>query len=124
MRDALYRLTSPILDRIPDISHQPKSRQVSIGLAASLLFHVLLLMLALLVGLILPERTLVHFAPAKPKLEEIELTIVPPALEEARLVPMEEIEHPKPFIDSRGLATSEQAPDKPLFESDVNMKAA
>jgi hypothetical protein len=124
MRDTIYRLTAPILDRIPDISHQPKSRQVSIGLLASLLFHLLLLGGAVTVGMVLPEHGLLNFKKPKPKLEEIEITVIPPAQEEARLVPLEEIEHPKPFIDSRGLASSEQAPEKTVFESDVNMKAA
>jgi TonB family protein len=125
MRDTLYRLTAPILDRIPDISHQPKGRQVSIGFAASLLFHLLLLLLALLFGLVLPKHALLEFAKPKPKLEEIELTVVPPApQEEMRLVPLEEIEHPKPFLDSRGLATADKAPDKAIFESDADMKAA
>jgi hypothetical protein len=90
MRDALYRLTAPILDRIPDISHQPQSRQVSIGLAASVLFHLLLLLLAVLFGMILPEHRLRHFAQPKPQLEEIEITVLPPApAEEVRLVPLE-----------------------------------
>lgn len=125
MRDAIYRLTAPILDRIPDISHQPQGRQVSIGLAASIVFHLLLLLLAVIFGMVLPEDGLLHFAPAKPKLQEIELIVIPPApAEEMRLVPLEEINNPKPFIDSRGLATAEQAPDKPVFESDVDMKAA
>ena len=48
MRDALYRLTSPILDRIPDISHQPKGRQISIGLAASLLLLFAIWLISLL----------------------------------------------------------------------------
>ncbi|HYR57551.1 MAG TPA: hypothetical protein VEO95_02930, partial [Chthoniobacteraceae bacterium] len=78
MRYAIYRLTAPILDRIPDISHQPKGRQISIGLAASLLFHILLLLLALLIGMILPRHLSLNFAPAKPKLEEIEVTVLPP----------------------------------------------
>ncbi len=122
MRDALYRLTSPILDRIPDISHQPKGRQISIGLAASLLFHVLLLMLALLVGIILPKRSLVSFAAAKPKLQEIEITVLPPApAQEMRVVPLDE---PPPFIDSRGLAATETAPEKADFQSGKDMRAA
>lgn len=126
MRDAIYRLTAPILDRIPDISHQPQGRQVSIGLAASLVFHLLLLLVAVIFGMVLPEHGLLHFAKPKPQLEEIEIVIIPPVpvQEEVRLVPLEEIEKPKPFIDSRGLATTEKAPDKPLFESDVDMKAA
>ncbi len=125
MRDTFYRLTAPILDRIPDISHQPKGRQVSIGLAASLLFHLLLLLLAVLFGMVLPEHGLLHFAKPKPQLEEIEIIVIPPApAEETRLIPMEEIVRPTPFIDSRGLAAAEFAPEKPLFESDVDMKAA
>jgi outer membrane biosynthesis protein TonB len=125
MRYALYRLTAPILDRIPDISHQPKGRQVSIGLASSLLLHFLLLLLALLFGLILPQHSLIDFAKAKPKLEEIELTIVPPIeYEVPKVEAPPEPEEKKPFIDSTGLAKAAATPDKPVFESDVDMKAA
>jgi outer membrane biosynthesis protein TonB len=127
MRDTFYKLTDPILDRIPDISHLPARRQVTIGIGASLLFHVLLLLFALVVGLLLPKRALISFAKSKPLLQEIELTVVPPEPEtqsEARLVSMEEIQSPAPFVDSRGLNASEKAPENPLFESDVNMAAA
>lgn len=125
MRYALYRLTAPILDRIPDISHQPTGRQVSIGLASSLLFHLLLLLLALLFGWILPQHSILDFAKPKPKLQEIELTIVPPLeYEVPKVEAPPEPEEKKVFIDSTGLAKAAAAPDKPLFESDVDMKAA
>ena len=124
MRYALYRLTAPILDRIPDISHQPKGRQVSIGLAASLLFHLLLLLLALLFGMILPGHSLLSFAKPKPKLQEIEITVLPPVATEAQIVTPDDLEKMKQFLDSTGLAAGQKPPDKPLFESDVDMKAA
>ncbi len=138
MRDTLYRLTSPFLDQIPDISHQPKGRQISIGLGASLLFHVLLLLLALLydqvrvllamlLALILSLLDLPPLdAPKptpKPKLQEIEVTVLPPVAA-AQVVTPEELERMKQFLDSTGLATAAASPDKPIFESDVDMRAA
>ncbi|MGB8169108.1 MAG: hypothetical protein WCF18_16545 [Chthoniobacteraceae bacterium] len=119
MRDTFYRLTAPILDRIPDISHQPKGRQVSIGLAASLLFHLLLLLLAVVFGMVLPEHGLLHFAKPKPELAEIEITVIPPEPEpQLAVAPLH------PFIDSAGLAAAERALENALFQSDANMVAA
>lgn len=123
MRYAIYRLTAPILDRIPDISHQPTGRQVSIGLASSLLFHLLLLLLALFFGWILPQHSILDFAKPKPKLQEIELTIIPP-VEEVVTLPVEVEKKRANTIISDGLAASAVAPNKPVFESDINMKAA
>lgn len=127
MRDALYRLTTPILDRIPDPSLQTPRRQVVIGLAASVLFHGLLLLLALLITAGLPQCAPLEFANAKPKLQEIELTVLPPeeeTQEPARIIPLSEIFQPPPFLDSLGLAAASQAPAAPVFESDVDMIAA
>jgi outer membrane biosynthesis protein TonB len=123
MRDAFYRLTSPILDRIPDITHQPKSRQVSIGLMASLLFHLLLLLFALGVGLVLPGHTKLNFAKPKPKLEEIELTIIPPEPPESA-VQLATPAQQQPFMDSTGLTPTDQPVKDAVFQSDANMKAA
>jgi outer membrane biosynthesis protein TonB len=120
MRYALYRLTAPILDRIPDISHQPKGRQISIGFAASVLFHLLLLLLAVVIGFVLPAESPLRFLAAKPKLEEIELTIVPPAPAEMRSVPLEE----PPFLDSSGLHPADKPPEDAVFQSGRDMKAA
>jgi TonB family protein len=130
LSDTFYRITGPLFDRIPDISHQPPARQVSIGIAASLLLHAAILVLALLFGMLLPERALISFAKSKPKLQEIELTIIPPEPavqlqpEAPRLVTIEEITRARPFLDSRGLAKSDRAPDGALLESDVDMIAA
>ncbi len=124
MRYAIYRLTAPILDRIPDISHQPKGRQISIGIVASIVVHLLLLLLAVLVGFVLPEHSLIRFMQAKPQLQEIEITVIPAVDEVTELITPEELEKRKQFLDSAGLATAAAAPAKPLFESDANMKAA
>ncbi len=139
MRDTLSRLTSPLLDQIPDISHQPKGRQISIGLAASIVFHVLLLLLALLYDVVRVFLTmllalilsLLHLPPLnsakptpKPKLEQIEVTVLPPVPVAAEIVTLAELEKQKQLLDSTGLAPATKAPDKPLFESDVDMKAA
>lgn len=120
MRYALYRLTAPILDRIPDISHQPKGRQISIGFAVSVLIHLLLLLLALVIGFVLPSQSPLRFLSPKPKLEEIELTVLPPPAPEMRSVPLEE----PPFLDSRGLNPADKPPESAVFQSGRDMKAA
>ena len=129
MRDAFYKLTSPLFAWIPDPSRQPARRQAAIGLGAAVLFHILLLLFALLISALLPGRSPIDFAKAKAKLQEIELTVLPPEEEEkkeeeARVVPLAEIMRPQPFMDSLGLASSEVAPEQAVFESDVNMIAA
>jgi len=124
MRHAIYRLTAPILDRIPDISHRPKRWQISLGVVASIVVHLLLLLFAGVVGLILPEHSLIKFIQTKPQLQEIEITVLPPEptlLEEVRVVPLEEA---KPFLDSTGLAPAEKPPEKTVFESGADMRAA
>src|SRR6186997_1914495 len=109
MRDAFYKLTAPLFAWIPDPSRQPARRQVTIGLGASVLFHLLLLLFALLIGALLPGRSPIDFAKAKMKLQDIELTVLPFEEEEkkeevARVIPLSEILQPPPFMDSLGLA--------------------
>lgn len=122
----IYRITAPILDRIPDVSQFSQKRQVTIGLLASIGFHLILLLFALAVSIILPDRLLVKFATPKAELQEIEVTILPPEPEptNVQLLTMDQIQNPSTFIDSLGLNASEKAPENPVFESDVNMVAA
>jgi outer membrane biosynthesis protein TonB len=102
---------------------------VTIGLGASVLFHVLLLLFALLISALLPGRSPIDFAKAKMKLQDIELTVLPFEEEEkkeevARVIPLSEIMQPPTFMDSMGLAAAEAAPERAVFESDLNMIAA
>lgn len=130
MRDTFYRLTNPLFSWIPDPSRQSPRRQVTIGIGASILFHLLLLLFALLITSLLPGNSpIISFAKTKMRLQEIELTVIPPdeeekKEEEARVVPLSEIMRPPPFMDSLGLAAAAVAPDQAVFESDVNMIAA
>ena len=129
MRDFLQRLTPPLQEWLTDPSLQPTRRQVTIGLAGAILFHLLLLGAALIIGALLPGHSPLSFAKAKMRLQEIEITVIPPEEEEkkeevARVVPLSEIMQPPPFMDSMGLASSAVAPDHPVFESDLNMIAA
>jgi protein TonB len=122
-------MTAPLLAWIPDPSHQPARRQVTIGLGASVLFHLLLLLFALFISSLLPGQSPLSFAKAKMRLQDIELTVLPPEEEEkkkeeeARIITPAEMLR-SPFMDSLGLASSAVAPDQAVFESDVNMIAA
>ncbi len=118
MREAIHRLTAPLFDWIPDISGAPARRQATIGVMASLLLHLLLIALFMIFGGLIPVRVL-DFTRSKPRVQEIELTIIrtepPPALAAAPQ---------RPFLDSRGLNESQEAAERPVVESDKNMKAA
>lgn len=125
----MSKLTAPLFAWIPDPSRQPARRQVTIGIGASVLFHLLLLLFALLISSLLPGNPQLSFAKAKMRLQEIELTVIPPeeeekTEEEARMVPLSEFLQPRPFMDSLGLAAAAVAPDQAVFESDLNMIAA
>src|ERR1041385_2859949 len=102
MISTFHRLTAPVFAWIPDISAVPPRRRAAIGVAASLVFHFLLILLIVLLGSLAPSR--LDFAKSRPKARELELTIVPPPPEETftpfTLAPPK-IE--QPFLDSRGL---------------------
>ena len=114
---------APIFAWIPDVTRVPAGRLVTIAVVASLLLHLLLIaVVALLIG-ILPER-LTHLV-MKPRVEEIELLIVPPPpkVEPAPVFPL--AANPgREFLDSRGLAEASEAAKDAILESDKNMKAA
>ena len=118
MRIALDRLTAPLFGWIPDISAVPLRRQVMIGVAASVLLHLLALVaMALLAGVVRKPDDL---AKARPQPEELELRIIQP--EEPQILPAP-VAPEKQFIDSRGLAESKPAAS-PVFETDKDMTAA
>ena len=118
MRTALDRFTAPLFAWIPDISAVPVRRQVTIGIVASVVLHLLaFLVMALFAGMV---RKPVDLAAAKPPPEELEMTIMPPEEPQILAAP---VEQEKPFIDSRGLAESKPAAN-PVFETDKDMTAA
>jgi hypothetical protein len=122
MTQALHRLTAAISGWIPDISGIPARRQVSLGIAVSVLVHLLvILIIALLLG---GQIERIDFA--KPKLQprHIELTIMPPEPEPDPVRPFTLQKEDPPFMDSRGLDISQEAALNPIFQADENMRAA
>lgn len=120
MTSAWHKFTASLFGWIPDISAQPRRRQVTIGIIVSVLLHLLLLAIFIILGMVLPKR--VDFAQTKLANREIELTVEPPP---ELPIPFTITPNPdRPFIDSRGLEISTDPADKAIFESDENMKAA
>ena len=118
MRTAIDRFTAPLFAWIPDISAVPVRRQVTIGIAASVVLHLLaFVVMALLAGVV---RKPVDLSATRPPPEELELQIIQP--EEPKIlaapVPVE-----RQFIDSRGLTESKPVENAP-FETDKDMTAA
>jgi TonB family protein len=69
-----------------------------------------------------PDR--IDFARARPKLQPLEVQLVPPTPEIAQQIfTLKELQQ-RELIDSQGLAKADKAPDEPTFESDENMRAA
>jgi outer membrane biosynthesis protein TonB len=124
MRSATHRFIAPLFAWIPDISGAPARRQATIGIVASILLHLLLLFIIALLAGLLPER-LTRLMTARPKVEEIELIVLPPPPREepAPALPLE-ANPQRAFLDSRGLAEASEAAKNAIIESDKNMKAA
>ena len=118
MRNALDSITAPFTAWIPDISAVPPRRQVTIGVIASVVLHLLaFLIMALLAGVV---RKPADLAPATPQPEALELQVILP---EQPQIMAASVAQEKQFIDSRGLAESKPGED-PLFETDKDMTAA
>jgi len=123
MTHALHRLTAALTGWIPDISGIPARRQVTLGIAVSVLLHIAaILIIALLVG---GEVQRIDFAKPKIKPRGIELTVLPPEPEPEPVMPFT-LAPPQelPLIDSRGLDIAVEAALNPIFQSDENMRAA
>jgi len=117
MRSAVARWTDPLTAWLPDISRVPVRRQVTIGVIASVVLHLLgFVVMAVLAG-ILPKTA--EVAPPPPP-EQLELVVMEPEPPQIVAAPVPE---EKQFIDSRGLAESKPA-EKPVFESDKDMTEA
>ena len=115
----IHQYVAPITAKIPDLSEYPTWKRVLIGIAVSLVLHLLLFLLIVFLDAVLPKPT--PQAPAPPK--TIELTVVPEEAREDTLLPLA----PNPqqrFLDTTGLDISKVAPPNPDFESSENGVAA
>jgi outer membrane biosynthesis protein TonB len=119
----VQRYTAPLLARIPDVSEVPTGRLVLIGVVVSLLLHLLAFLMIPLISLLFRDRG-VDFANASLKPRNIELQIIPPEEEHIQSFTLAPPPPDRMFLDSRGLDSSKDPADHPLFESDENMKAA
>ncbi|MDR3406063.1 MAG: energy transducer TonB [Chthoniobacter sp.] len=108
--------------RIPDLSEIPTGRLIGIGIAISLLLHLLAFLMIPLIALFFKDHDVDFAKTVKPR--EIELQVVPPEEEEQRPPPFTITPPYRPFLDSRGLDIAKDPAQDPLFESDENMKAA
>lgn len=122
----IHRLTNPILSLLPDLNHIPIRRQATWALIVSVALHFVVLIAIVLASGLLPPPSL-DFARSKPKVQDLELTLVLPEPQELQIVQPEDLIKPRnerETIDSTGLTKSDAAPEKAVFESDENMKAA
>ena len=104
MRTAIDRFTAPLFAWIPDISAVPVRRQVTIGIAASVVLHLLaFVVMALLAGVM---RKPVDLSATRPPPEELELQIIQP--EEPKILAAP-VAPEKQFIESRGLAADRKS---------------
>jgi outer membrane biosynthesis protein TonB len=118
----LERILTPVNALLPDVSRVPRWRQAVGAIVASLVVHLILLLLFVAVAAILPEGTM-KLAQPEAQLAPLEVQIITPSQED--LVTPEELKAAaqRPVIDSTGLAKTEEASKDAIFESDENMKA-
>ena len=121
MRNALAKYAAPLLAILPDPRGVPLRRQATIALIASVLLHLLLIGGAAWMLAVPPPK--IQFARPKPKLQSLEIELIPMPREEPRLFTLNEQEKPE-YLDSSGLAKAPKSPDIPMFESDQDMLAA
>jgi len=123
----LQRFTTPIAALLPDLNNVPQQRQAVGAIVASLVVHLILLLLFVVAAGFFPELS-VEFKKGKPELQPLELEIVSMPTPESmpELITPEELKAraERMEIDSTGLAKADEAPKEALFESDQDMKAA
>ena len=119
MTHALHKFSAAMFGWIPDISRIPPRRQATLGIIASVVLHLLVV---LIVALLISGKPKTPFAKPKLKPRAIELTVVPP--EQEPMMPFTRAVPVQPFIDSRGLDIAREAALNPIFQSDENMRAA
>lgn len=93
---------------------QRERREILFSLCASVLAHLLLLLLALV---LLATGLMSTRAPAPSPIQEIEVTFLPPP-------PLPIAETPPQFIDSTGAELADAPPENSRFESDRDTRAA
>src|ERR1700677_1411272 len=102
MRFAIQRYTAPLVAWIPDLSEIPARKRILIGVAASILLHLVAILLLVLLTSLFPKMD-VETTPAPPR--EIELTMVPDEPPPEPILPLA----PNPqqrFLDQTGLDIS------------------
>jgi hypothetical protein len=124
----LQRITTPITALLPDLNNVPQRRQAVGAIVASLVVHLILLLLFVALAGFVPEFR-VEFKKKPPELQPLELQIVSlPEKKESQpeIVTPEELREraQRMMIDSAGLAKADEAPKDAIFESDQEMKAA
>jgi TonB family protein len=120
MREAVQRITDPLLARIPDYSRDPLQRQVAIGLAIAAVIHLILFILAAgVLYFTLPIPGFKNVDEEKPL--EIQL-VAPRERSETERMQLDE-KKAREILLSKGLESSTEKPDNPDFESDQDMKA-
>ncbi|MEO8352356.1 MAG: hypothetical protein ABI680_11540 [Chthoniobacteraceae bacterium] len=122
----LRRFTHPLLSLLPNLNEIPVRRQAVGALVASIALHFLLLLCIVFAAGLLPAHQL-DFAKSRPALQELEVTLYERETPKLEIVtPQELLERSleQPFIDSAGLAKSEEKPTDAAFESDQDMVAA
>jgi outer membrane biosynthesis protein TonB len=120
---ALSRITTPLKALLPDLTDVPQSRQTVGAIVASLVVHLLLFLFFMAASGFLPEVKVDFRKNAAP--QPLEMVIEMPESSPEVMTPEElKARAERETIDSTGLAKSEEKPKDPLFESDLDMKAA
>ncbi len=118
MKERLKELIERGLHRLPDLSNLPLRRQVTGGLAVSVLLHLLAFFLIGLLAAILPQSAAV-VPDRAPPLVPVEIEMIPVQIPELAAKPEE-----PPVIDAEGLQKSKVAPERARFQSSQDMLAA
>jgi hypothetical protein len=120
MKEQLRRKIGALLAWPPDFSRAPVRRQVVIGLIASVLLHLFLLLIIAGITAITPKRR-DAVATQQPE-RKLEVELVPrPKPPQPAPIPFTLEEQEPMYIDSTGLAKSDRPPESPLFASDQDM---
>jgi hypothetical protein len=117
MRLALERLTDPLFGWIPDLTVVPRSRQVAVGVAASILIHLLIFGGAIVAMFVLPERVERPPMAPEPKLELVVQRRPQPKPETPEL---QRVKEERRFLTNEGLKPGEKPKDA-KFEADRDM---
>jgi outer membrane biosynthesis protein TonB len=122
----LQRITTPLNAMLPDLNNVPQRSQAVGAIVASLVVHLLLLLLFLAMAGLMPDFSELEFQKAVAEPQPLEVEIVSLPEPPAEFLTPEELQAraQRAFIDSAGLAKANAAPQDAVFESDENMQAA